>query len=149
MADQAIVEFIAARLREGSITWPGDQHNQPFGLNLPMFAPLPAEMAEHFAAEAGLPHGDVARIGAEAFVHLINASSGSEIVDKTELQRLRTAAAANEHLASGERDIHCRRCGKKLLTARFSQYDTDKLKVDGPGLIAAMQAMSAECAGGH
>lgn len=77
MSDDAIT-LIADALENGLIH-PGTRGSGAIALPLPMFqnSHLPAEMREQFAKDAGLPHPNIAKLTAEALVHLLKNNSNA------------------------------------------------------------------------
>lgn len=145
MPNPAAVQLIAQALP--ALTHPGD--GRPVTIPLPMFrsSGIPADQAEQFAQDAGLPHADVTTLVAEAIVHLLE-TNGLAPTPAGQLDELQRAATAVEHLAHRDVKIICRCCGTELFTATFSDFATDKATVR-PEVITAMRALNAECALAH
>ena len=148
--NQAAVDLLASRLAAG-LVHPGDPDNDqpPIALPLPGLSGtgIPPEMAEAFAAEAGLPHNDAPRLLAEAIVHLLESelAGGSTIVADTDLAALRTAAA---DAPTGARivSVHCN-CditqSNPLL--EIAVGNTDRVMVNGSRLLRALADRSPDC----
>ena len=147
MANQAFIDLVAQALP--CLTWQGDEQHQPIILPLPMFrtANLPADMAKHFADEAGLPHPDIARLTAEALDQVLTAS-GKTVVDSAELNRLRNLDVAMEPRRNRTPHIHCH-CGEPLVRLNVTDLDTDKPKVFGSKFIEAVQQLHPDCGVKH
>jgi hypothetical protein len=135
-----IADLIAENLP--SLTHPGD--GKPFALNLPVFrtAALPPQMATQFAADAGLPSSDIAKLTAEAITALIE--NNHVVLTKTEAQQLHDAANANETHRHRAVPFGCH-CGNPLFTANISDYGTDHPRVNGPQLIKAISQINPDC----
>ena len=135
-------ELIAAHLAQG-LVHPGD--GKPIALPLPMFqtAAIPADMAREFADQAGLPDANIAKLTAEAIVHLLG-QNGYAVIDQAELQQLRTDATEVTARHRQPR-IHCR-CGQFLMSLNI---DTEKPTIDGPKLIQALRALDPDCSTNH
>lgn len=87
-----MVQIIARGLRDG-LPHPGDRENhQPAqliripGMNV---QGVPRVVLDHMAKEAGLPTSDISTVVAEALINLIETDGDSEIVNKSELRKLR------------------------------------------------------------
>lgn len=83
----SIVDVIAEGLRTG-LPHPGDPENGVPAKTLLLpgmnFRSIPKELMEKFAADAGLPSSDVAKVFAEAIVNLIETKGNSDIVARPE-----------------------------------------------------------------
>lgn len=92
---KAAIDLLTQRL-PGGLIHPGDpSKGQPAqALPLPGLAAtgIPPEMAEHFAAESGMPGTDTARLLAEAIVHTIT-ESGMTILSNDDIAALEAQAA--------------------------------------------------------
>jgi hypothetical protein len=141
MPNQAAAKVIGTNL--GYLMYPGDLKKKPFVIPLQMFrtppGTMPAEMAEQVDT--------VAQMVGCAIIHTLE-SAGMSIVGTTELQALRTAAAANEHQRHRQPRIKCR-CGTFLFSLDITDFDTDNPTIYGPTLIEAVRHMSPECALNH
>lgn len=146
MANAAVASLIAQALP--ALVYPGDGKSQPVAIPLPTFrnTGLPADQAEAYAKEAGLPHMDLAQLVAESIVHLLE-TNGYPLTPGVELEQLRLAAADREHLRHRLVDVHCN-CGAKLFQANVTDFDTARAKIS-PQVINAMRALSPECALAH
>lgn len=146
MPNPALADHIARALAEGALVHPGTDKTGPIPLPLPMFRTtgMPAEQADHFAQQAGLPHGDVAKLVGEALVHTIETSD-QEIVSKAELARLRALDANTKPQRYRQPHFHCN-CGGPLFKTNISDLHTDQPKLNGPALFAALAQISPECA---
>ncbi|MGV7585242.1 hypothetical protein PJN38_24270 [Mycobacterium kansasii] len=148
MPNQAFIDIVTQALAT-HLTHPGDDRTGPIVLPLPMFrtASLPADMAQHFADEAGLPHPDIARLTAEALDHMLD-TSGKTVIDTAELTRLRNLEVTTEPRRNRTPHIHCH-CGAPLIRCNITDLDTDKPKVYGGKFITAIQQLGADCVTGH
>lgn len=145
MPNDAAVQALAKALP--GLTHPGYGEGS---IHLPVAAfraaqSLPPDVAEEFAAEAGLPSADLPTLFAEAIVATLEAS-GYDIVTQTELANLRATTTPRQSLR--QIDVHCY-CGAELFGAQVRDADTDKPKFPGPALIQAIGILSPECALGH
>ena len=148
--NRAAVDLLAARLAAGLIH-PGDPDNNqpPVALPLPGLSStgIPPEMAEQFAAEAGLPHNDAPRLLAEAIVALLETdlAGGSTIIADTDLAALRTAAADPP---GGTRivAVHCN-CDITLANQllEIAVGNTDRVMVNGGRLLRALATRNPDC----
>lgn len=136
----AIIDLLTTRA--GSLIYPGDEKTKPFPLVLPMYR---TEGLDPDAVEASLT---LTRLQMTSIVHLIETEGASTIVPNVELQQLRAAAAANEHLRHRQPRIYCH-CGADLGKLNITDFDTDRPKVYGPAFIKHMHGLSTECAVGH
>lgn len=144
------MRLLAERLAAGLIH-PGDPDNNrpPVALPLPGLSStgIPPEMAEHFAAEAGLPHNDAPRLLAEAIVALLenDLAGGSTIIADAELAALRRAAA---EAPAGTRMIalHCN-CDNTLTSPllELTVGNGDRVMVNGGRLLRALAARNPDC----
>lgn len=142
--NEPITALIAEALP--NLTHPGTGSG-PILLPIPALrstANLPPEVAEEFAAEAGLPSSDMPRLVAEAIVALIEDQH--EIVPRSQLDTLRRSATPVEPLR--QVDVHCH-CGARLFGVQIKDGDTNSPKVNGAALIAAVKSLSPECSLGH
>ncbi len=118
---------------------PGD--GKPFPIDLPMFRAadnMPPGMAKQFAADAGLPSPDIAKLTAEAQIaHL--AENNYTIVPTAELDALRQTTA--DKTGHQQPRVHCH-CGRFLYSA---DINTDRPVINGPRFIRAIAAIPAEC----
>lgn len=93
MANPRAVTFLAERLPHG-LQHPGDETHKPFVIPLPIGSSgIPPELADHFAAAAGMPSSDVPKLVGEALVSMLETDGEFTILDNTELAELRQAAA--------------------------------------------------------
>lgn len=148
--NQAAVELLASRLAAG-LVHPGDPDNgqQPIALPLPGLSStgIPPEMAEQFAAEAGLPHNDAPRLLAEAIVALLETdlAGGSTLIADTDLAALRAAAAEPP---GGTRviGVHCQ-CDNTQSDPlmQITVGNTDRVMVNGGRLLRALAARNTDC----
>ncbi|SRX93575.1 hypothetical protein MSP7336_01814 [Mycobacterium shimoidei] len=140
MPDAAIADLIARSLPE--LTHPGDGKSGPIVLPLPMFrtSAMPREMAEQFAKDAGLPSPDIARLVAEAIVHVIE-SGNKTIVDNAELTQLRADAAAGLE-RHRQPQVCCSACHQPLFRINV---DTDRPTISGPHFIETIGKLSVAC----
>lgn len=148
--NQAAVELLASRLAAG-LVHPGDPDNDqaPVALPLPGLSStgIPPEMAEHFAAEAGLPHNDAPRLLAEAIVALLETelAGGSTIVADAELAALRIAAA---QAPEGTRivGVHCN-CDNTLANPlmQIAVGNTDRVMVNGGFMLRTLAGLNPDC----
>ncbi|MGV0634479.1 hypothetical protein ABQE69_09110 [Mycolicibacillus trivialis] len=137
------VELIATNLAQG-LVHPGD--GKPIALPLPMFqtAAIPPDMAREFADQAGLPDANIAKLTAEAIVHLLG-QNGYTVIDQAELDQLRTDATEVTGRHRQPR-VHCRTCSEFLFSVNV---DAEKPTVDGPKFIRAIHGMSDDCSVKH
>lgn len=140
MSDTTTVDLIARSLPE--LTHPGDGKAGPIVLPLPMFrtAALPPEMAQQFAKDAGLPSPDIAKLVAEAIVHLIE-SDNKTIVDNAELTQLRADAAAGIE-RHRQPQVRCSACQQPLFRINV---DTANPTISGPHFIETISKLNATC----
>lgn len=148
MANPQLAGIIADALA-GGLIWPGDERHAATPIPLPTFhtANIPAEMAQHFAQEAGLPHANIAQIVGEALVKAIE-DSGKTVIDTADLERLRNLDAEAEKHRKREVALECV-CGVTVVRSAMTEVNSGKFRVQGNRLIAAMQQLSDECAVGH
>lgn len=151
MPNEPIVELLARSLADG-LTHHGD--GKPFVLPLPTFrtSGIPPEMAQHFAAEAGLPSTDVAKLTAEAIVHTIETNGDSEIVPKAEINALRAQAAGVEPPARMQAlELHCNACFNAVIGGGagggmlFDFAVPNKPKINVKNLIIALSNLQPDC----
>ena len=147
MPNEEAAQTIARALTDG-LVHPGTDKTGPVPIPLPMFRPTgnQAQMAQ-FAAEAGFPHPDIAKLTAEATVHAVETADMT-IISNTELAALRTAAAAAEPRRNQRALIHCN-CGTPLFRLNVKDFDTANPRVNGGELIKTLQLLSPECALNH
>lgn len=133
-----------------TLIYPGDNDTPAFPLNVPVFQPhtLPEGMADAEAAELGLPTNNFGILFLKALFHTLTTQLGVTMVDAAELADLQTAAAAQEHKRTQQISLHCD-CGTKLARLAVRDFNTTEPHVNGPSLIKAMSAMSADCGTGH
>jgi hypothetical protein len=145
MPNDGAAKLIADNL--AALTHPGN--GKPVVLPLPMFrsSGIPADQAEQFAKEAGLPHADINVLVAEAIVELLE-KNGMPPTPKAQIDQLQVAAAANETQRNREVQLHCTTCRTPLFTILVRDFDGDKPLIT-PQVIAAVKQLSAECALGH
>lgn len=150
MPNQAVAQHVAHALAEGALVHPGTDQTGPIPLPLPMFRTtgMPTEQANHFAQQAGLPHGDIATLVGEALVHTIETDGDHELISKTELAQLRAIAANTKPQRYRQPHFHCN-CGSPLFKTNITDLHTDQPKLNGPALFAALAQLSPECALGH
>lgn len=137
-----LVAVIAAALP--TLTHPGDAEG-PIALPNAAFRAmdnLPPDVANQFAAEAGLPHADLPQLYAEAIAHAITAA-GLTVVSAADAARLDTEADATRQVT-----LVCH-CGADLLTMQLHDADTVRPRCHGPQLIRAARAIKSECASRH
>jgi hypothetical protein len=90
-------QLIAERLPTG-LLHPGDPTANPPVQPRPIILPgmshngIPAEAAEHFAHEAGMPHSDVPKLFSEAIMATITTELDATLITNTELAQLRERA---------------------------------------------------------
>ena len=146
MPNPAVAQLIAQALP--ALVYPGDGKSQPVAIPLPTFrnSGMPADQAEAYAKEAGLPHMDLAQLVAESIVHLLETND-YPLTSAGEVDQLRLAAADREHLRNRQVEVSCH-CGAKLFKANVTDFDTDKAKIS-PEVIKALRALSPECALAH
>jgi hypothetical protein len=147
MPNPEAAQTIATALATGLIH-PGTNKTGPIPIPLPMFQPTGnQQQMAHFAAEAGIPHTDIAKLTAEATVHAVE-SADMTIINNTELAALRAAATAAEPRRNQRAMLHCD-CGVALCRLNIKDFDTANPRVRGGELIKAMQLLSPECALNH
>lgn len=148
MANPQLAAIIANAL-SGGLIWPGDERHAAVPIPLPTFhtANIPAEMAQHFAQEAGLPHANIAQLVGEALVNAIE-NAGKAVVDAADLDRLKAVDAEAEKHRKREIALECV-CGATVVRTAMTEVNSGKFRVQGNRLIAAIQQLSAECAVGH
>jgi hypothetical protein len=146
MSNPAAAQLIAEVLP--ALTHPGDGQNGPVAFPLPMFrsSGIPADQADMFAKDAGLPHSDIAALVGEALVAALEAG-GMPSTPTVQLQQLELAAASQEHRRNRTVPIHCQ-CGVELFTVAITDFDTDKAKIS-PQVVRALRQIGPECALGH
>lgn len=148
--NQAAVELLANRLASG-LVHPGDPDTgqPPVSLPLPGLSTtgIPPEMAQAFAAEAGLPHNDAPRLLAEAIVALLETdlAGGSTIIADADLDALRAAAAEPP---GGVRviGVHCAcdiTMSKPLMNVVVG--NTDHVVVNGGAVLRALAEWNPDC----
>jgi hypothetical protein len=145
MSNEQAVRLIADNL--AALTHPGD--GKPVVLPLPMFrsSGIPADQADQFAKDAGLPHADINKLVAESIVALLEANNMPP-TPQAHIDQLTVAAAANEHARNRDVELHCQFCGTALFTVVVTDFQTDKATIT-PQVVRAVRAMSTECALGH
>ena len=128
-----------------TLTHPG-LGDGPVALPIAAFQPatLPPEVAEHFANEAGLPHGDFPKLAAEAIIDTLGKLGGT-IIDSTAVARLRSTDPVE---ATQQMTIHCT-CGATLFTLQVYGLDVGKPTVYGGALVNALKRLSPDCGTGH
>lgn len=144
MPNQRIIDLLAAKLP--GLTHPGTDGQGSIQLPVAAFraaATLPPEVAEQFAADANLPTADIPRLFAEAIVHLIEEGGDTEIVPRNEITQLRNATMTADPLRQVQ--FHCVACGGMLFGAQLRDANTDKPRLSGPGLIAAISTLNPQC----
>lgn len=141
MPNQRAADHIATQLREG-LTHPGD--GKPFVLPMPMFRTtgMPAEQLEHYAKQAGLPHGDMAKLAGEAIVHTLE-NDGKTIIDDGELNALRARADAQPPVGQQMIRLRCNVCHNPLF--RLSVADVNNPTVNGPHLFEQLAKINPAC----
>jgi hypothetical protein len=146
MSNPAVAQLIAQALP--ALVYPGDGKSAAVVIPLPTFrnTGIPADQAEAYAKEAGLPHMDLAQLVAESIVHLLE-TNGYPLTSAGEVDQLRLAAADREHLRHRQVEVSCN-CGAKLFKANVTDFDTDKAKIS-PQVIKALRSLSPECALAH
>jgi hypothetical protein len=144
MPNQRITDLLTQALP--GLTHPGVDGQGSIQLPVAAFraaATLPPQVAEQFAADAALPTANIAQLFAEAIIHLIEQGGDSEIVPRAELNALR----ANSTTIAPTRQVefHCLACGTMLFGAQLRDSNTDKPRLAGPGLIAAVSSLNPQC----
>lgn len=146
-SNRIAIDLITQALATGVIH-PGDDQTPAFALPaLPAYQlhKFPPEQAEHFAQEAGLPSTDFAKLTAEALEYTLRGA-GYELVNSTELERLRSLGAEAD--AAREITLECI-CGEKLLASAMTQVNPGKFRANGRQLIGAMRHLSPDCGTKH
>lgn len=143
MPNTSVSELIAKHLP--NLVHPGDEKTKPFAIPLPMFAAaaaLPPEMAEQFAAEADLPSPDIAKLTAEALVHLVESEGGVDLsLTRAEVDKLRSDATINVE-KHRQPKVCCKVCGSPLFRINV---DTTNPVVNGTQFLEALATLSPEC----
>lgn len=141
MPNLAIADLIAERLP--TLVHPGDETHPATALPLPMFAStaIPADVAEHFAEEAGLAHANITKLVAEAIVALIEGEGASVIVPADAYATI-VATAEVEREKHRQPRVCCQTCGNPLFRINV---DTTNPVVNGTAFLEALASLSPEC----
>lgn len=141
-------ELIETGLANG-LVHPGDGKTGALAAALSIFrtSAIPQEMAQEFAEQAGLPDPNIAKLTAEAIMHLL-AENGLTVIAQADIDQLHTAAAATETHRHKNVRLGCT-CGGDLIAGNFAGYGTDSPTVNGPAFIKAVSRLNPDCSTKH
>lgn len=140
------VQLIANALKTG-LTHPGTGDG-PVPLSLPMFqnSHIPGEMRDRFAEEAGLPHADVAKLTAEALVHLLETNGDAVAASMTNRAKATAPAARPKLKAKPKTDAKTTKTGPLVVTVDGETIMTElgDWKQHPPEMISAALKPNAQ-----